>query len=781
MKKSYSTLLIFALYCLIIFSVSEIVCFSQIYGSAIKEKFNFQEEYILSEKVYLHSDRSVYVTGENIFFKAYYFLNGTFKKDSISSIAYVDLVDENGQSQATVKYPVENSMTDGNLLIPQSLASGYYTIYAYTRWMMNFDKDWFFSRKIYIINPESELKILRNNQSDNENVLLNFYAEGGNLKVNTHNPISVIATNKFGEILEKRVNIIDQDNNPVAEFQTPGYFDFRPEQDKEYEALIVKNDGSQNVFSLPKAVDFGIKTMLDRSVNGNLWIEIELTDINNPDNKDFKILLENNGLIYKQIDVEFFNNKYQVDIQKKELMQGFNLLYIKNKKNQIIYKNNFINRLNDKFQIETLLNKEIYHAREKVNVKIKTVTTGKNLKNTNLSVSVAKSDLLNIDTNSISDYLDYSCRIYKCDGKFQLDGKSKILTGLNSDTTQHSSEIVYLPETTGFLISGTIQSAGTNKPIPDVNIYLSTLSNYIDVQNTVSKKDGKFYFLMNEKVKNTDFVIQPADKSLKNFKVILDKESATEYPSDTINILRENRFNKKFFEELVINYQLEKQYYPNPLTDNEIMNYSTLFYGKADSSYSFQKYIDLPTFEEYFVEIFSQTKIVKGENGKQIKLSYLGNRIELNRFPLLLVDGIPIFDVDKFLSISPSEIDKVEIINDYYVLGGIIYGGIIHLYTKKKNFASLIDTKNLSLYKFRGFTEKNKFREIRYTDEIPLESRKADYRNTLYWNPEIITDENGEANFSFYTSDETGKFLITIEGAGENGETGSKQMVLEVE
>ena len=208
---------------------------------------------------------------------------------------------------------------------------------------------------------------------------------------------------------------------------------------------------------------------------------------------------------------------------------------------------------------------------------------------------------------------------------------------------------------------------------------------------------------------------------------------------------------------------------------------TTLFYGKADSSYSFQKFIDLPTFEEYFVEIFSRTKIVKGENGKQIKVSYLNNSIELNQFPLLLVDGIPIFDVDKFLSISPSEIDKVEIINNNYILGGMVYGGIINLYTKKKNFAGLIDTKNLTFSEFKGYSKKNKFREFKYTDEIALNSRKADYRNTLYWNPEVKTDENGDANISFYTSDEKGKFLITIEGVGERGEISSKKMILEVE
>jgi hypothetical protein len=410
------------------------------------------------------------------------------------------------------------------------------------------------------------------------------------------------------------------------------------------------------------------------------------------------------------------------------------------------------NKINDKFQIETWLNKEIYHAREKVEIKLKTKTASINLKNTHLSVSIAKSDFLNNDTSNI-----------------------------NPDSVKHPSEIIYLPEISGFIISGAILSAQTNKPIPNVNIYLSTLSDYIDVQNAITKQDGKFYFLMNEKVKNSDFIIQPADISLKDYKVILDKVFSSEYPSDDKNIPREIKFNEKFFEELLINYQIEKQYNPKPQTANEIRDYSTLFYGKADSSYSFRKFVDLPTFEEYFVEIFSRTKIVKGENGKQIKVSYSDNSAELKQFPLLLVDGIPIFDVDKFLSISPSEIDKVDIINNNYAIGKMVYGGIIYVYTKKKNFSGLIDTKNLTFSEFKGYSEKSKFKEFNYTDDIAFNSRKADYRNTLYWNPEVKTDENGEANISFYTSDEKGKFLITIEGVGERGEINSKKIILEVE
>ena len=220
-----------------------------------------------------------------------------------------------------------------------------------------------------------------------------------------------------------------------------------------------------------------------------------------------------------------------------------------------------VNRLNHELPIDAVLDKEAYHKRERVDIKVKTKALDKNSKNAHLSVSVAKSDLLNIDTCSIHDYLNDSYKKHNYIERAAMNGQSDVLFSLDSDTIKPYSEIAYLPETSGFIISGTIQSKQTNKPIPDANIYLSTLSNFIDVQNSISKKDGKFYFLMNEKVKNTDFVIQPADTSLKDFKVVLDKEFATDYPSDDLDILRENRFNRKYFEELVINHQIEKQYY----------------------------------------------------------------------------------------------------------------------------------------------------------------------------------------------------------------------------
>ena len=46
---------------------------------------------------------------------------------------------------------------------------------------------------------------------------------------------------------------------------------------------------------------------------------------------------------------------------------------------------------------------------------------------------------------------------------------------------------------------------------------------------------------------------------------------------------------------------------------------------------------------------------------------------------------------------------------------------------------------------------------------------KPDYRSTLYWNPNIVTNESGEAEFDFYTSDEKGNYCLQIQGLSFDG------------
>jgi hypothetical protein len=54
------------------------------------------------------------------------------------------------------------------------------------------------------------------------------------------------------------------------------------------------------------------------------------------------------------------------------------------------------------------------------------------------------------------------------------------------------------------------------------------------------------------------------------------------------------------------------------------------------------------------------------------------------------------------------------------------------------------------------------------TPDYPVDSLKdnriPDFRNTLYWNPDLKTDEDGKADLEFYTSDESGEYTIYSRG-----------------
>lgn len=65
-------------------------------------------------------------------------------------------------------------------------------------------------------------------------------------------------------------------------------------------------------------------------------------------------------------------------------------------------------------------------------------------------------------------------------------------------------------------------------------------------------------------------------------------------------------------------------------------------------------------------------------------------------------------------------------------------------------------------------------------EENPDERLIPDFRNTLLWEPNLVTDENGEVEISFFTSDIRSLFNCKIEGLGANSQFGVHSFDLKV-
>ncbi|MFZ0281572.1 MAG: hypothetical protein WAL29_07980 [Bacteroidales bacterium] len=105
------------------------------------------------EGIYLHIDRDKYIAGEDIWVSIYTTDQITGKLSSQSVVAYVELLNPWNMPVVQTRFQLSGGRGDGNLLLPDSVSSGTYTIRAYTNRMKNFLPDNCYMHDIEICNP----------------------------------------------------------------------------------------------------------------------------------------------------------------------------------------------------------------------------------------------------------------------------------------------------------------------------------------------------------------------------------------------------------------------------------------------------------------------------------------------------------------------------------------------------------------------------------------------------------------------------------------------------
>jgi len=150
--------------------------------------------------------------------------------------------------------------------------------------------------------------------------------------------------------------------------------------------------------------------------------------------------------------------------------------------------------------------------------------------------------------------------------------------------------------------------------------------------------------------------------------------------------------------------------------------------------------------------------------------------------PLVLVDGVPFasrFDDqntigDFLVGLSPEAVDFIEVITRANPLFGVNgTNGVIIIYTKKgatvpnTQTSKSDSTSATQTFKVKGYTRALQFKAPNYGQQAATNER--DFRSTIYWNPGIPVDRNGNAQFSFYASDNLGTYRIQLVGATLEG------------
>lgn len=262
----------------------------------------------VQEKVYVHTDNTCYFVGDTLWYKAYVVRADNLCPTDMSRILYVELLNPDGllvERQNIIISP--NGHTCGQFVLEDSLYSGYYELRAYTRWQLNFNvrhhrysthdtwlfynkqmaADYFriwdglYSRVLPVYGkPETtgDFDVRRMYQrpktrlpkQKKDELLVNFFPEGGHLVQGVENRVAFEVTDQHGEAVNISGTVKGegtQDLSIRTEYMGRGLFHVVPDA-KRLKAYFTWH-GKNYQFDLPKAETRGAVLQLE---NGTITV-----------------------------------------------------------------------------------------------------------------------------------------------------------------------------------------------------------------------------------------------------------------------------------------------------------------------------------------------------------------------------------------------------------------------------------------------------------------------------------------------------------------------------
>lgn len=180
----------------------------------------------------------------------------------------------------------------------------------------------------------------------------------------------------------------------------------------------------------------------------------------------------------------------------------------------------------------------------------------------------------------------------------------------------------------------------------------------------------------------------------------------------------------------------------------------------TDHSYlldDYNRFEDMATTIREYVPLV----LVRNQNRKTVfKNINIPNDQIFEEHPLLVIDGMPVFDSDKFADFNPTGIKRMDIVNRYFYINDQRFSGMVNLTSFKNDFGGFDLPQNALFIAYPGIQK-----PYRYVDgarEGELFDHFPDFRSVLAWQTDVTTDENGKLTVEFRPSRLKGKFTLSV-------------------
>ncbi|TGE24064.1 hypothetical protein E5K00_02280 [Hymenobacter aquaticus] len=754
----------------------------------------------LPEKLFLHVDRPVYVSGEMLWFKLYA-VDGLYHKPlPVSKVAYVELLNPAQKPVLQAKISVEQAVGQGTFVLPKNLPSGTYTIRAYTNWMKNTAPDFYFHSTVTVVNTSATVAVQTARETLGAEA--QFFPEGGHLVQGLPATVGFKVNDKHLRGVEASGIIVDQRGNNVAQFRTLkfglGSFTFTPtEAGASYSAIIQLPNKQTLTRKLPAVLEQGYALHLSHDQPGTLTITVRTSKATDAA-QDVLLLGHARHIPSVAVSARFRDNAAVFTVDEKTLGEGITHFTVFNSARQPLAERLYFRAPTQQLTLSASTDKPAYASREKVTLQLAGTTPAARPAAANLSVAVYRLDsLATAPGPDINSYLWLAA-----DVKGPIESPAYYFTDHTPETAQAAdnlmltqgwsrfrwdqvlsptkTDVAFQPETSGHWIQGRLTHGATGQPAAGIPVYLASPSRQAHLYPTVSKADGGIGFETRDFFGPKEIVVQTNTQVDSTYRIEVFSPFSTEFAASTLAPLKLAGAYRASLSQRHLQAQVQNAYFKKFTTLYTLpANDSLPFYGKPDERYLLDAYTRFKVMEEVMREYVPGVlvRIRKGQYHFQV-VDQL--KRPMTDDPLVLLDGVPIFNINKVIALDPLKIQKLEVVAGKYFLGRMQHQGLVSYTTYKGDLGSYKLDSHALLQEYEGLQLQREFYAPRYETAEARQTRRPDFRNLLYWNPQVSTPATGSTALDFYTADVPGKYVVVIQGLTGTGLAGSTRLTFEV-
>jgi hypothetical protein len=326
----------------------------------------------------------------------------------------------------------------------------------------------------------------------------------------------------------------------------------------------------------------------------------------------------------------------------------------------------------------------------------------------------------------------------------------------------------FLPEVNGIALSGSVHKGGNQEPVAGARIHFSILGGDPDYFVTHSDEEGRFLINTPPRIGKQDMFVVPEPQPDQPVEVRIDNDFAPDplpFQPDPFTLQQDEH---KLASRLSLHMQFEQAYLTKSGTDSAVFPQPeghVPFYGGPWISVKLDEFINLPNLEEVVENLVPKTYVMRQRGGQYFMIKSDNPMIQM--FPqLILVDHLPVFDMEAIMALPPSKIERIDVVPEVYIKGEVKFGGIISITSREGDLGGIKLPEGSYFFDYEYFNDSLIPRQHRISGpgNIP------DSRNTLFWMDHLELDADDVFRFDFQAASVPGSYLILFRGVTADGE-----------